>query len=645
MKFFGGSTAFYGVANATSFYTGGTVSALVPDVFTVSIDGRPYIIDLSQPFYRQYRRQIAPLIRTQADTQKLPGEHSLDPNGLWRRSFEDWSLGAGQRYLDRDSSIDNSFYTSKGVDALTTRWQISLLPDTVLQRASTATNLQVIVANGYVYVADGETLAYTNSLTGTVTWTVVTGTPAVSISSICTDGYTVYAAYGSSGIYTTVAGSASATQWISAAVGSTAVIGYVNGRLMLGNNGGDGKLYNLTASGSSLGTALFAPNGTSIDWVGFAQGNNQLYAAVNVGGVGLVYGTATASDGTALTAPTVQATLPTGETAASIYGYLGQVLIGTSAGVRYCTVGSSGGISLGALIPTTAGGQQFIPGQTATQPVRCLYGYGRWVWFGWTDYDSTSTGLGRVDLENFVVGGVLPAFCSDRMAAVQGAVTGVAVVDGTTVFCVSGQGVYVDSANLVGSGTITSGFILYDLVDPKIASLLDVETVGPLKYGSYSAAVSADGGSFSTVGTHSPGQTEPVTFSCNGLSAERFEVQLTLSRDSTTLSEGPVVTRWTLRAYPAPRRPITWQLPLIFTEDINTNSMGSAGFDPLVELQALEQMAANAVPVVYQEADQAYQVFVQDVQFLPDELTEDKHYFNGLCLVTLEGLPVPYTGN
>ena len=643
MKFFGGSTAFFGQANSSSFYDGGTVSSLVPDVFTVSIGGRPYTIDLSQPFYRQYRRQIAQLLRTQADTQKIPGEHSLDPNGLWRRSMEDWSLGAGQRYYDRDTSVDSGFYTSKGIDCLTSKWQISLLPDTASQRASVNTNLYVVQANGYTYISDGQTLLYTSSLSGTVTWTTVTGTPAHNISSLCTDGYTVYAAYGASGIYSTVAGSASATQFVTSAIGSGAVIGYVNGRLMLGNNSdgtnGDGKLYNIVASGA-LPTALLAPNGTNVSWVGFAQGNNNLYGAVNVGGLGLIYGTSTSSDGTTLTAPTVQATLPNGEQVTAVYGYLGQLLIGSTLGVRYASPSGTGGISIGSLIPTTQGGVTYTP-TTATQPVHCFYGYGRWVWFGWSNYDTGSTGLGKLDLENFVVSGVLPAFASDRMATAQGTVTGVAMVNGTAIFAVSGSGFYVDSTNLVSSGTIQSGYILFDLVDSKIASLIDVETPGPLAYGSYAVGLSTNAGSYTTVGTHHVGDAEPVTYTTSGQNGERFEVQLTLNRDATTTTQGPTITRWTLRVYPAPRRPVTWQLPLTFDEHIVDNSMGSEGFDPLVELQALEQMAADGEPVVYQESNQSYTVYVQDVQFLPDELTTDKHYFNGLCLVTLEGVPVP----
>lgn len=634
MKFYGGSTAFYGAANAVSFYEGGPLSSLVPDIFPVSIDGRPYMVDLSQPFYRQYRRQIAPLIRTQADTSKTPGEQSLDPNGLWRRSLDDWSGGAGQRYLDRDTSIPNGFWQSKGVDTLTSKWQISLLPDTSNQYSTTGTNLHVVAANGYTYISDGQSLKFTSSLTGTITWTTVTGTPAATVSSICTDGYQVYACYGGSGLYVTAAGAAGATQLVTSSLSTTAVCGYVNGRLMVASGQ---SLYNvISGTAAALPTPLMTTNNPNSAFVGFAQGNNNLYAAVNIGGVGFIYGTATTADGSALTAPTVQATLPGGETVTSVYGYLGQLVIGTSLGVRYAQPSASGGISIGALITGTQP-NSYGPGAS----VQCLYGYGRWVWFGWTNYDGTSTGLGKLDLENFVVDGVLPAMSSDRMATAQGLVTGVAVVGGVPVFAVSGVGVFVDSTNLVASGSLSSGYILYDLADRKIASLIDVETVGTLAAGSYEIDLSVDGKTFSPVAVGTVGQTSPASFSVTGDGGGRFEIRLTLNRDATATSTGPTITRWTLRAYPAPRRPVMWQLPLILSTELEDNSMGSEGFDPLTEVQALEEMAAEGAPVTYQESKQSYQVFVQDVQFLPDELTSDKHYFNGLALVTIAGLPVP----
>jgi len=45
--------------------------------------------------------------------------------------------------------------------------------------------------------------------------------------------------------------------------------------------------------------------------------------------------------------------------------------------------------------------------------------------------------------------------------------------------------------------------------------------------------------------------------------------------------------------------------------------------------------------VTYQEGPNAYSVFLTDVSFLPTYPTRDKHFFNGMALVTLQGLPPP----
>ena len=74
--------AFYGHSPSQAQYFGGpsALSLLSPHIFHVSLAGRPYLVDFSQPFYRQYRRQLAQITRNQADTSSDPGEQTIDPN-------------------------------------------------------------------------------------------------------------------------------------------------------------------------------------------------------------------------------------------------------------------------------------------------------------------------------------------------------------------------------------------------------------------------------------------------------------------------------------------------------------------------------------------------------------------------------------
>jgi hypothetical protein len=615
---------YYGHRPAgTGFFTGTSpTTELVPHVYHCSLGGRPYMVDFSQPFYRQYRRQLNQIIRTQADTSTDPGEQTMDPNSMWRRSFEDWSLGAQQRYLDRHDSQANRFWTSKGIDALTTKWQISLLADVKVLRASANSNLKIREANGYLYIADGNQLLYT-SAASPGTWTAVTGTPTVTISSMATDGYNIWAAFGASGLYHTTAGSATAAdQYVTGALGPAAVVSYMNGRLMIG----DGPhIYNIVAADAALPAPLFTAGNPSFVFVSFAEGENAIYAAGNAGDRCYIYGMSVTSDGTVLGAPVVQGQLSPGETCYALYGYLNFLMVGTSMGARMCTTAANGAIGLGTLIPTP-------------RPVRAFIGWQRFCYFDWSDYDSVSTGLGRMDLQNHVVAGLLPAVCSDLMAPGGGLVTSVWALASGVYFSVAGAGFYVsDPTHLVAAGTVDSGLILYDLTDPKTAAQLDVS--GPIAAGSYSAAISVNGSAFTVIGTHAAGQPEPVTFGCGPRTGQSFDIQFTLYRDATNPAVGPVVNRWTLRSYPAPNRPLSWQVPLILNEVVTNLTDGNDSFDPLVELMALEAMADLGQMVTFQEGPYSHPVFVTDIAFYPDYPTRDRHFFNGMALLTLQGLP------
>ena len=88
------TTAFTG---GPSFYTGSATSDLVPSVFPVAINGRPYLIDSRSG---KFSRQLDQRVRDSQDTSTAPGESAINPQGLWRRGQNSWHLGAGQFYAD-----------------------------------------------------------------------------------------------------------------------------------------------------------------------------------------------------------------------------------------------------------------------------------------------------------------------------------------------------------------------------------------------------------------------------------------------------------------------------------------------------------------------------------------------------------------
>lgn len=611
--------ALFGWVFDRPFYTGSSVSMDVPGKYMVALAGRPYMLDMEADTQgvrgNFFRRSSVPVLRNQADQSNVPNESSINPDDMWRRSQDSWHLGAGQTHLDRSNSDPARFRSSKGVNVWS-KWQASLLPDTGRVLTS-ANNVRMVTVGTYCYLIDGQTLKYSANITATVpTFTTVTGTPAVTASSLTTDGYNVYVAYGASGVWTTTRAAAAATQLVTTAINAAAVLGYAKGRLMLGSAN---VLYNITSTvAAALPTALFTHPNTDFAWVGFATGVNQIYAAGYSGDKSLFYRTSVRSDGTALDTPVVAGELPDGEIVRSILGYLGFVIIGSDIGVRLSSPDSGGSLIVGGLINTGTS-------------VRCLVGYSRFVYFGWTNYDSTSTGLGRLDLQNFTDTDT-PAYATDLMVTAQAIVGSVAVMSGTVFLAVDGSGIWTPTTNLVASGSIDSGLLNYDLADPKTAMFVNVKTTALPAGATVVTALSADGGSFTTVGTHNvTNATGPDSdFTCGQVRAESFELRETLTR-ATVATTGPTLTRHTLRSYPTPSRSFEWVLPLLIHEQVNPFGGGEYPLDVELELDYLMSLLNGLVSL--QVGGESFQVFVEDVEQIPYQPTADKSAFASTVVV------------
>lgn len=593
----------------TPFFTGHDVTTDVPSRFPIGLAGHTYMLDMASDENglrgQYFRRTSVPVLRTQADSSNVPNEGSVSPDDLWRRSQDTWHLGAGQSHLDRATSDPARFRSSKGVDVWT-KWQATLLPDTQLALAS-SNNLRLVTAGPYTYLLDGTALKYTTDFAA---FTTVTGTPSLTPTAITTDGYTVYVSY-PDGLYTTTRGATSAT-----AQGVTeglTLLGYPKGRLM---GASVNSLYNITQFDSNP-DALFTHPNPDFTWVGFANGPSTIYAAGHSGGKSLIYRISVQADGTALDAPIVAGELPDGETIRSVLGYLDFLVIGSDAGVRLASSNSDGSLTIGGVIPVPA--------------VQCLVAYSRFVWFGWTDYDSASTGLGRLDLANFTAP-LTSAYASDLMATAQGTVGSVVIVAGQPVFAVDGVGAYSPTAAKVASGRIDSGLINYDLADPKVAMYLNLRTA-PLPAGaSVTSGLSPDSGGFTDVGVHNiPDATGPGTELVTGeVRAESFEIRQTLTR-ATDTTKGPSLTRHTLRCYPTPARSFDWVLPLVISEQLDPFGSTSIPMNVKDEKEYLFGLLDSLVTL--QVASETFQVFIQDIDEVPLQLTADRSAFTATVVV------------
>jgi hypothetical protein len=615
-----------GFKGGPSFYTGTGVSNLVPDVFPIAINGRPYMVDLkSNEFAWGFEQRV----RDSTDFSGVPGEAAINPGGLWRRSQASWHYGAGQTYADKAGGVDYRYNSSKGVNPWTVG-QLSLLNATKQSLVSTNTNLYMTVCKSsggteYLYIADGNTLKYsTNPFAASPTWTsVTTGAPAgAAITHIESNGQNIFIGYTSNDIYTTTPGSASVS--IFYPTSGTANQTYTAFSYAKGNGFAsvNQDLY-VIGLGSGGHNVFYDNPDTTFRWVGAAGGQNAVYAAGYSGTHSLVYKLTIKDDGS-FDVPVVALELPTGEVVSSIFGYLGYILIGTNKGVRFASTDQANNLIAGALIPTTGA----VYGFTAED---------KYVWYTWSNFDGTSTGLGRLDLSVYTAPNT-PAYASDLMWTSGAAVLDVATFANKRVFSVSGVGIIVEDVdNKVASGYLETGKYVWGIQDPKFVAKVDLR--GATIKGSIEAQLSLDGGSYRSIGSWSE-TYNPLSVDYTMTGSEQHaidaQVKLVLTRSATT-SLGPTLTRVSLRAYASPSRSQVWTVPVLLH---NRVVIRNREYDVDVEYEKSLLQGLLRVPqiVTYQEGNDSYSVTVEDLRWTPTNNLYNGWEWEGTLLVTMRSV-------
>src|SRR4030095_11961869 len=187
------------------FYEGGgaVASEVVPAQYPVALAGHPYNIEPSI-----YKLTHIPLRRPANDDQAEPGEQSLNPMGLWRRSQSSWDRGAGQLWLDEQESTRRRFFSSLGVDVFNDR-ELSLLPEVGDNGSSANSTLMFLEVGPRLYVADGATLIFSDgsgseqdtAWTPGTNFTTATGLPGGNILGMVYSGAHVYVLGSDNNIY------------------------------------------------------------------------------------------------------------------------------------------------------------------------------------------------------------------------------------------------------------------------------------------------------------------------------------------------------------------------------------------------------------------------------------------------------------
>ena len=613
-------------------YGSSGISPDVPGTYDVAIAGHGFMINTVFEFGRRdsFRHSSIPAQRDATDISNQPGESSINPQGLWRSEFDDWSMGSGQHFVDRKDSFPNRFHHSQGLDAFTNKWYVSNLPATTQLVADTDPACQVLVVGGYVYKLNSTGVSYSTNGTS---YTSVNGLSGVTPVQMCSDGHTVYIAAGVGGVYTTTAGATgSATQLVNVAGQNVNFVAYASNVLLVASGS---SMYQVSSTITVWPTALITQAQSTWTWNSACGGNGWIYLGGFAGSQSSIFKTQFASDGTTLSAPTVATPLPPGELVYSLFVFVNYILIGTSLGMRFCqTLGlidpsgqDTGLLKIGPIIPNLQ--------ELTTKPVRCFTANQRFVYFGWSNYSNSAvnasspcTGLGWLDISTFT-GDQTPAYSSHLMVSGTGEITSMDWWNGSPIFTVQGQGVY-SSASTYVNGTVQSGYISFRIPDQKVLVAYSVDTTSTA--GSVTASINQDDSNTYALGTLS-GAT---LFNVPQVFGELFETSLTLNPTSSNTIP-TTVRRATLQAYPAVTAGKNIIAALTFSDEVECCKGIRKTMNVYSEMAFLENLRYNQNLVIYQEGANQWEVVVDSIDAVWYQGSQlPTGGFNGVVMVTMK---------
>lgn len=621
--------AYFGAALNTSV---ASTTDLVPSIFPIAIDGKPYNLDLNNPMGGNlYRRDSVALLRTQADNARVAGESSVSPEIFWRRSFDSWHAGCGQTHADRETSNPYRFRSSKGMDVWT-KGELKALNDVAYQNnfesptpPAPNESIGLVVAGSRLYAYNATKTYYTTSTSGTWTWTNVTGNPASAPVGIASDGKNVWIAHPAA-IYKTDTSSSSMSSWsaspTSPVSGNWTGIWFNKGKLFASSAAGI--MYEINSSGTA--TALSGANRNTLGFTWSAStgvGGYHYFAGYN-GDKSLIFKSTLTAEGTALSAIVVAGELPDNELVLHLDSYLGYLIIGTNKGVRFASTDANGYITIGGLIETG-------------QPVYCSEGQDRFVWFGWGYYDSVSSGLGRMDLAEFTAT-LTPAYASDLMAGkpalktslgpvnqiaatpILGDTVSVVTFNNKRVFAVKAKGVFAETSAKVPLSELNTGLISHGIIDNKYAAFLDARMQPLDSNNSLQLSYATDSGNIESAGSIQSAGSVYTGELFIGKVGRNFEIKISYGNivPETLVGSDVTCTGFMLRSYPAPKRISKFSVPIMLFDSVNVASRDWAG-NPGADFEFLLDLHKGQLPFTYQEGEISYTVVMDDFQWLPEK--------------------------
>jgi len=434
-----------------------------------SIGGLKFLFAMNNEY--RFKRETAEFRRERIDTERDPGEQSLD-SGLWIRSQASWHYGAGLRSAEPLEVNSNEarfrYFQSGGIDPWTPGF-LRLLnsASSVFSASATDTFLEGI-ETGVLFAHNNNGTGFLDYIDNDNVSASVNWGGAGRIHSI-TDTGQYWLASNSEGIWRgDLPGSAGTKIYNNKAGTTRSLVRWVKSRVMYADQQNIHEVTNLTPSSTTLPTVLYAHPNSGWEWTDFAEGPNAIYASGYSREISQIYRITVNSTTTTVTLnqPVVVAEMPKGEDVLAMHSYVGSFLIiGTTRGVRVAQILSDGSLAMGPLSFEGAEIDEIIAFGD--------YGYFTVRRQGRAGNRVLAPGLYRLDLGQQLDGEPLRfAYAADLHAfgAPPGEATSVTPAGGRIWFGVTGTvggGVYKQSDEFVQEGWIETGRIRLGTLEKK----------------------------------------------------------------------------------------------------------------------------------------------------------------------------------
>jgi hypothetical protein len=456
--------------SSVTVYTASVLPAVVPvnkqvgSVYEIGINGRGFMLADTPDTKHEHKVQLAGLQPQRFATSATPFSEAIDRYTLV--GFRDFSGGAGQTFLNRDSSIPNAFFKSEGVNVFGNPGEVTMLPASTLSSANASTDGRIVSAGGNLYWSDGTpVIRYYDSSFTLQSYTLV----SYNVQSLASDGTNVYAG-SSNGIYRNFP-----PVW-SASMTDCKVLAWAGGRLCAGRPSAGLLTDRFTTIGPAgteevAGGRLTLPLGWEITSISGSGGFVYFTAMSTTKGALYVWQTGSAN------APAIAYEFPAGQRPVTCLSYLGQVMVrcavdlqaGKSGAIIYrMPIEASGAVSAVRVVNIGLEGTAGVrgPGVFVAQDNLVL--------FSWPEMtEAGQPGFGAIDLS----GGGYSTWIYAPITTASN-ITDATLHRGGVYSWVAGQGL-VSSGGPTGLSYLNSGWIQTSVCDlntsiPKVLDTLNM---------------------------------------------------------------------------------------------------------------------------------------------------------------------------